>query len=67
MNQFFGKTDIGTLFTNKSRYKSYVIPGETLIPGGRSVSPLYWIYHPIYSNLQCEPGFRSLGPVRMGV
>ena len=30
----------------KGRYKSYVIPGETLIPGGRgrgSVSPWYWI------------------------
>ena len=26
------------------RYKSYAIPGETLIPGGRgSVSPWYWI------------------------
>ena len=28
-----------------TRYKSYIIPGETLIPGARgSVSPWYWIY-----------------------
>ena len=37
-----------------SRYKSYVIPGETLIGGG-SVSPWYWIC--LISNLDIPHSF----------
>ena len=39
---YFDATILVKTKRDKFRYKSYVIPGETLIPGG-SVSPWYWI------------------------
>ena len=39
----FGAVDSAVrLALGKTRYETYLIPGETLIPGG-SVSPWYWI------------------------